>query len=143
MTARIAAILALLLALSGLALYKQIQASGELRAQIEQRDAWLLESARKAGKLSAEITARDQAIIELEAQKNALANRKEQVRDVVRIVVDESGDACIKASVPVDVARAVGAALDCLWEPASATSNSGCGNRATGGDDAGLSPPER
>lgn len=129
MSTKIAAIFALLLALSGWLLYKQIQASGELKAQIEQRDAQLLESARKVGLLSAEIAARDKAITELEAQKNVLANRKERVRTVVRTVVDESTDACLKAPVPDDVARAVGVALDCLWG-----GNAGCNSTLEGGE---------
>jgi len=79
MAAKIAAGLALLLALSGWLLYRQIQASGELKAQIEQRDAWLLESARQVGVLSAEIAARDKAITELEAPRKMTLPTKPNV----------------------------------------------------------------
>lgn len=144
MSIKIAAALALLLALSGWLLYRQIQASGELKAQIEQRDAQLLESARKVGVLSAEIAARDKAITELEAKRDELANRSERVRTVVREVYRQPDvRPWAETPVPASVVRAVSAGIDCLWEPAGATSNSGCGNRATGGDDAGLPATER
>lgn len=142
MSTKIAAVLALLLALSGWLLYRQIQASGELKAQIEQRDAWLLESARKVGALSAEITARDKAITELEAQKNELSKRAERVRTVVREVYRQPEvQPWAETPVPASVADAVTAALAELYQPAGTTSNAGRGNRTTGGDDDGLSAP--
>lgn len=137
MSARIAAALALLLALSGWALYKQIQASGELKAQIEQRDAWLLESAKKVGALTAEMAARDKAITELEAKRDELANRTERVRTVVREVYRQPDvQPWAQTAPPPAVVAGVAAAVDCLWEPA--TDNADCGNRTTGGDNAGL-----
>jgi len=144
MSTRIAAILALLLALSGWLLYKQVQASGELKAQIEQRDAQLLESARQVGALSAEIAARDKAITELEAKRDELANRTERVRTVVREVYRQPEvRPWAETPVPPPVADAVTAGIDELYQPAGTTQNAGRGDRATGGDDAGLSPPER
>ena len=140
MSIKIAAILALLLAASGYALYHQIQASGELKAQIEQRDAWLLESARKVGKLSAEITARDEAITKLEAKRDELAKRAERVRTVVREVYRQPEvRPWAETPVPHPVAASVTAALDELYQPAAADPNRG--DRATGGDDDGLSAP--
>jgi len=139
---KIAAIFALLLALSGWALYKQIQTSGELRAQIEQRDAWLLESARQVGALSAEIAARDKSIAELEAKRDELANRSERVRTVVREVYRQPEvKPWAETPVPPPVAAAVAAGVDELWQPADTTPNAGRGNRTTGGDDDGLSAP--
>lgn len=126
MTARIAAILALLLALSGVALYKQIQASGELKAQIEQRDAWLLESARKVGRLTADIAARDKAITELEAKRDELANRTERVRTVVREVYRQPEvQPWAETAPPPAVVDAVAAGIDRLWQPATSDPNRG------------------
>ena len=142
MTTKIAVGLALLLALSGWALYKQIQTSGELRAQIEQRDAWLLESARQVGALSAEIAARDKSIAELEAKRDELANRSERVRTVVREVYRQPEvKPWAETPVPASVAASVTAGIDELYQPAGTTPNAGRGNRAAGGDDAGLPAP--
>jgi len=129
MTARIAAILALLLALSGWALYKQIQASGELQAQIEQRDAWLLESAKKVGALTAEMAARDKAITELEAKRDELANRTERVRTVVREVYRQPEvRPWAETAPPPAVAVSVAAGIDRLWNPTSATADTNRGD---------------
>jgi len=139
MSTKIAAVLALLLALSGWALYKQIQASGELKAQIEQRDAELLESAKKVGALTAEMAARDKAITELEAKRDELANRTERVRTVVREVYRQPEvQPWAETPVPTAVAASVAAGVDELWQPAGTTSNAGRGDRTTGGDDDGL-----
>ena len=144
MSTKAAAVLALLLALSGWLLYKQIQASGELKAQIEQRDAWLLESARKVGRLTADIAARDKAITELEAKRDELANRTERVRTVVREVYRQPEvQPWAETPVPPPVADAVTAALAELYQPAGTTPNAGRSDRATGGDDAGLPATER
>lgn len=144
MTARIAAVLALLLALSGWALYKQIQFSGELKAQIEQSDAQLLESARKVGRLTADIADRDKAITKLEAKRDELANRTERVRTVVREVYRQPEvRPWAETPVPTAAAAAVTAALDELYQPAGTTSNAGRGDRTTGGDDDGLPATER
>ena len=144
MSTRIAAILALLLALSGWLLYKQVQASGELKAQIEQRDAQLLESARQVGALSAEIAARDKAITELEAKRDELSERTERVRTVVREVYRQPEvRPWAETPVPTAVAAAVTAGVDELYQPAGTTSNAGRGDRTTGGDDDGLPATER
>lgn len=142
MSTKIAAALALLLALSGWLLYRQIQASGELKAQIEQRDAWLLESARQVGALSAEITARDKAITELEAQKNELSKRAERVRTVVREIYRQPEvKPWAETPVPPPVADAVTAALAELYQPAGTAADPNRGDRTTGGDDDGLRTP--
>src|SRR3990167_10775615 len=139
MSTKIAAILALLLALSGWLLYRQIQASGELKAQIEQRDAWLLESAKKVGALTAEMAARDKAITELEAKRDELANRTERVRTVVREVYRQPEvQPWAETAPPPAVVDAVAAAVDCLWEPAGSASDADCGDRTAGGDDGRL-----
>lgn len=144
MTTKVAAILALLLALSGWLLYNQIQASGELKAQVEQRDAWLLESARQVGVLSAEITARDKSIAELEAQKNELSKRAERVRTVVREVYRQPEvRPWAETPVPHPVAASVTAGVDELWQPAGTTADQNRGDRTTGGDDDGLPATER
>lgn len=144
MSTKIAAVLALLLALSGVALYKQIQASGELQAQIEQSDAQLLESARKVGRLTADIADRDKAITKLEAKRDELANRTERVRTVVREVYRQPDvQPWAQTAPPPAVVDAVAAAVDCLWEPAGSASDAGRGDRTTGGDDDGLPATER
>lgn len=55
---RIAAALALLLALAGWGLYEQIAANGSLQKQIEQREQQLLDATSRIDELDADIKAR-------------------------------------------------------------------------------------
>lgn len=122
MSARIAAILALLLAASGWALYHQIQANGEVRAELKQQAAETAEANRQVQAIEAENKRQNEIIVKVTNERDEAVKKAGKVRTVVRTVVAESDDACIKAPLPVDVARATQSAVDSMWGAAD-TSN--------------------
>lgn len=140
MSTKIAAVLALLLALSGVALYKQIQASGELRAELQQQVEETEAANKQVQAVEAENARQNELIMQVTNERDEAEKKSGRVRTIVRTVVAESPDACIKAPVPDDVARAAQSALDSMW---GATDTSGKGGDAipSGGADAGLRAP--
>ena len=122
---RIAAGLALLLALAGWGLYHQISVSGGLKKQIEQREQQLRD----------DIKARDEASKLLEAERDDLRKRSAKVRTVVRMVYAQPDvQPWAEAVPPAAVVDSVGAGIDQLWSAASADNAHG-GAVTPGGDD--------
>lgn len=140
--ARIAAALALLLALSGWGLYKQIAANGEYRQKLEQIAQDLLREKGVSESLRNEIAARDEATKLLEAQYDDLRTKAAQVRTVIRTVyVQPDVQAWADTAPPPAVVDAVGAGIGCLWQSAASGGNADCGAVAAGGNDGGLPAP--
>lgn len=142
MSTKIAAALVLLLALSGWALYRQISANGGLQKQIEQRDQQLQEAAKHVDALATEIKARDKAVILLEAERDDLRTKTAQVRTVIRkVYVQPDVQPWANTVPPSAVVDAVGAGIECLWQPTEGGGNADCGAVAAGRDDGRLPAP--
>ena len=138
MTTRIAAGLALLLALSGWSLYRQISTNGELQQKLQQRQIELRQEQERVETLRLDIEARDEAVRLLEVEVNDLRERKAKIRTVVRkVYVQPDVQEWAQTVPPAPVVRAVHAAIDCLHNPASGQDGD-CRDFAAGGDDARL-----
>lgn len=141
MSTKIAAIFALLLALSGWLLYKQIQTSGELRAQIEQREQQLRDATSRIGELGADIKARDEASKLLEAERDDLRKRTAEVRTVIRkVYIQPDVQPWADTVPPTAVVDAVNAGIGELWRSAG-NGNPDGGTIASRRDNGGLSAP--
>lgn len=131
MTTKIAAGLALLLALSGWGLYRQISANGELQQQLQQRDEQLRAEQSRVQSLRLEIEERDEAVRILEARNNDLRNRETKVQTIVReVYVEPEVQEWARTAPPHPVVAAVRDGIDELW-------NDG----ASGGDSDGSAVP--
>ena len=138
MTTKIAAILALLLALAGWGLYKQIAANGELQEKLKQRQIELQQERGRVETLRLEIEERDQAVQRLQVRYDELNERKAKIRTVVRkVYVQPEVEEWAQTAPPDAVVRAVHAAIDCLHDPASGQDGD-CRDLPASGDDAGL-----
>ena len=138
---RIAAALALLLALAGWGLYEQIAANGSLQKQIEQREQQLLDATSRIDELDADIKARDEASKLLEAERDDLRKRTAEVRTVVRkVYIQPDVQPWADTVPPAAVVDAIGAGIDCLWESAG-NGNADCSAIAARRDDGGLPAP--
>jgi len=141
MAAKIAAALALLLALSGWGLYKQIAANGGLQKQIEQRDQQLSDAANRIKALDDDIKARDTASKLLEAERDDLRKRTAEVRTVVRkVYVQPDVQPWADTVPPAAVVDAIGSGIACLWESAGG-GNADCSAITARRDDGGLPAP--
>lgn len=129
MSIRIAAVLAVLLAASGYALYHQIQASGELRAQLQQQVAETAAANKQVEAVEAENARQNELIVRVTDERDEAEKKSGRVRTIVRTVVAASPEPCVTAPVPADVARATTSALDCLWG-----SEAKCGVTSVDGD---------
>ena len=119
MSAKIAAALALLLALAGWGLYHQISVNGGLQKQIEQREQQLHDATSRIDELGADIKARDEASKLLEAERDDLRKRTAEVRTVVRkVYIQPDVQPWADTVPPAAVVDAVNAGLDELWKPA-------------------------
>lgn len=132
--------LALLIALGGWALYRQIGISGELRAQLQQQVEATEAANAQVSRIEAENARRNQLIMQVTNERDEAIRKSGKIRTVARTVVAESADACIKAPVPDDVARAARGALDELWGSAD-TGGQGGDVIPSPGVDAGLRAP--
>ena len=138
---RIAAALAVLLALAGWGLYHQISVSGGLQELIEQSERELSEANGTIDTLNADIKARDEASKLLEAERDDLRKRSAKVRTVVRTVYAQPDVKPWAETVPpAAVVDSVGAGIDSLWGTAGADNAHG-GAVTPGGDDGGLPAP--
>ena len=138
MTTKIVAGLALLLALAGWGLYRQVSANGELQEKLKQRQIELQQERGRVETLRLEIEERDQAVQRLQVRYDELRERKAKIRTVVRKVYVQPEVEEWAQTVPPDaVVRAVHAAIDCLHDPASGQDGD-CRDFAAGGDDARL-----
>ena len=138
---RIAAALAVLLALAGWGLYHQISVSGGLKKQIEQREQQLRDATSAIDALNADIKARDQASKLLEAERDDLRKRSAKVRTVVRMVYAQPDVKPWAETVPpASVVDSVGAGIDQLWQ-STGDDNAHGGTFTPGGDDGGLPAP--
>ena len=142
MGTKIAAALALLLALAGWGLYKQVSANGGLQKQIEQRDQQLSDAANRIKALDDDIKARDTASKLLEAERDELRKRTAEVRTVVRkVYIQPDVQPWADTVPPAAVVDAIGAGIDCLWESADGGGNADCSAIAARRDDGGLPAP--
>jgi len=142
MAAKIAAALALLLALSGWGLYKQIAANGGLQKQIEQSEQKVREANAKIDELDADIKARDTASKLLEAERDDLRKRTAEMRTVVRkVYIQPDVQPWAETVPPAAVVDAIGAGIDCLWKSADGGGNADCSAIAASRDDGGLHAP--
>ena len=138
MSTKIAAGLALLLALAGWGLYRQVSANGELQEQLKQRQIELQQERGRVETLRLEIEERDQAVQRLQVRYDELNERKAKIRTVVRkVYVQPDVQEWAQTVPPAPVVRAVHAAIDCLHDPASGQDGD-CRDFAAGGDDARL-----
>lgn len=140
MITKIAAILALLLAASGYALYHQIQSSGELRAELEQQAAETAEANRQVAAVEAENKRQNDLIVRVTNERDEAEKKSGRVRTIVRTVVAASTEPCVTAPVPADVARAAQSAINELWGAADASGKSRDAI-TSGSADAGLRTP--
>ena len=142
MGAKIAAALALLLALSGWGLYRQIAANGGLQKQIEQREQQLRDATSRIDELDADIKARDTASKLLEAERDDLRKRTAEVRTVVRkVYIQPEVKAWADTIPPAAVVDAIGSGIACLWKSADSGGNADCSAIAASRDDGGLPAP--
>ena len=142
MAAKIAAALALLLALAGWGLYHQISVNVGLQKQIEQRDQQLSDAANRIDELDADIKARDEASKLLEAERDELRKRTAEVRTVVRkVYIQPDVQPWADTVPPAAVVDAIGAGIDCLWESADGGGNADCSAIAARRDNGGLPAP--
>ena len=138
---RIAAALAVLLALAGWGLYKQISANGGLQELIEQSERELSEANGTIDTLNADIKARDEASKLLEAERDDLRKRSAKVRTVVRMVYAQPDVQPWAETVPpAAVVDSVGAGISELWKSADDRKESS-GNISAGGVNGGLRAP--
>jgi len=129
MAAKIAAALALLLALAGWGLYEQMSANGGLQKQIEQSEQKVREANAKIDELDADIKARDEASKLLEAERDDLRKRTAEVRTVVRkVYIQPDVQPWADTVPPAAVAVSVAAGIDRLWNPTSATADTNRGD---------------
>ena len=139
MSARIAAILALLLALAGWGLYRQVSANGELQEKLKQRQIELQQERGRVETLRLEIEERDQAVQRLQVRYDELRERKAKVQTVVRkVYIQPDVQDWAETPVPTAVAAAVAAGIDCLWASGAEGGHQDCGAVTAGGDDARL-----
>ena len=135
MTTKIAAVLALLLALAGWGLKNQITANVELQEQIRKIEADLKAERGRVETLRLEIEERDQAVQRLQVRYDELRERKAKVQTIVREVYREPDvQEWAQTVPPAPVVRAVHAAIDCLHDPANGQDGD-CRDFAAGGDD--------
>ena len=141
MAAKIAAALALLLALSGWGLYRQISVNGGLQKQIEQRDQQLSDAADRIKALDDDIKARDEASKLLEAERDDLRKRTAEVRTVVRkVYIQPDVQPWADTVPPAAVVDAVGSGIACLWRSAGG-GNADCSAVTASRDNGGLPAP--
>lgn len=141
MTAKIAAALALLLALSGYGLYRQISANGSLQKQIEQREQQLRDATSRIDELDADIKARDEASKRLQAAYEKLQDTKAQVQTVVRkVYIQPDVQPWADTVPPAAVVDAVNAGIGELWRSAG-NGNTDGGAITSSRDNGGLSAP--
>ena len=141
MAAKIAAALALLLALSGWGLYKQIAANGGLQEQLEERSHKLEEANTRIDELDADIKARDEASKKLQADYEKLQDTKAQVQtDVRKAYIQPDVQPWAETVPPAAVVDAIGSGIACLWESAG-NGNADCGAITPGRDNGGLRAP--
>ena len=132
MAAKIAAALALLLALAGWGLYHQIAANGGLQKQIEQREQQLRDATSRIDELDADIKARDEASKRLQAAYEKLQDTKAQVQTVVRkVYIQPDVQPWADTVPPAAVVDAVNAGIGELWKPAGSITmpDTAAGNR--------------
>lgn len=142
MGTKIAAALALLLALSGWGLYKQIAANGGLQKQIEQREQQLRDATSRIDELDADIKARDEASKLLEAERDDLRKRTAEVRTVVRkVYIQPDVQPWADTVPPAAVVDAIGSGIACLWKSADGGGDADCSAIAASRDDGGLPAP--
>ena len=123
-------------------LIHQIQRNGALAEQLKQQAQKTAEADARTTALKAEMEVRDATIAALEEQRNDLAQRKEQVRQVVRTVYrDPEVRPWAEAAPPPAVVAAANAALACLWQPTTDTGHADCTGHAAAPADAGLPAP--
>ena len=137
MSAKIAAGLALLLALAGWGLYEQITTNGEMREQLRKVEADLKAERGRVETLRLEIEERDLAVQLLQVRYDELRERKAKVQTVVRkVYVQPDVQDWAETPVPTAVVAAVAAGIDELYQPTAADPNRGA--VTAGGDDARL-----
>lgn len=138
MTTKIAAALALLLAIAGWGLYRQVSENGQLQEKLKQRQIELQQERGRVETLRLEIEERDQAVQRLQVRYDELNERKAKIRTVVRkVYVQPDVQEWAKTAPPAAVVRAVHAAIDCLHNPASGQDGD-CRDLPASGDDARL-----
>lgn len=139
---RIAAVLAIILALAGWGLYKQVEQNGALQKSIELREQQLRDATGAIDALRSEIVARDAAVKSLEGDLDELRKTSQRVRTVVREVYrSPEVVAWADAVPPASVAAAVTGGIDCLWQHGTDSRDANCGAVATGFDDGRLPAP--
>jgi len=142
MGTKIAAALALLLALAGWGLYKQISVNGGLQKQIEQRDQQLSDAANRIKALDDDIKARDTASKLLEAERDDLRKRTAEVRTVVRkVYIQPDVQPWADTVPPAAVVDAIGSGIACLWKSADGGGDADCSAIAASRDDGGVYAP--
>ena len=142
MSAKIAAALALLLALAGWGLYHQISVNGGLQKQIEQREQQLHDATSRIDELGADIKARDEASKLLEAERDDLRKRTAEVRTVVRkVYIQPDVQPWADTVPPAAVVDAIGSGIACLWKSADGGGNADCSAIAARRDNGGLPAP--
>ncbi len=121
------------------ALHHQIGVSGELREQLKQRQQQIDKGLAEIAAANAQVLAiesensrQNELIVRVTNERNRAREAERKVRDDLRSVVTASADPCVTASVPDDVARAAGVALDELWQPRAAAGARGQGDAAAG-----------
>lgn len=139
MSTKIAVGLALLLALAGWGLYRQVSANGELQEKLKQRQIELQQERGRVETLRLEIEERDQAVQRLQVRYDELNERKAKIRTVVRkVYVQPEVEEWAQTVPPASAATAVYAGIDCLWASGAEGGDANCGAVAAGGDDARL-----
>ena len=142
MSTKIAAALALLLALAGWGLYHQISVNGGLQKQIEQREQQLHDATSRIDELGADIKARDEASKLLEAERDDLRKRTAEVRTVVRkVYIQPDVQPWADTVPPAAVVDAIGSGIACLWKSADGGGNADCSAIAARRDNGGLPAP--
>ncbi len=144
MGARMGFVIALLVTflLTALALKWQIEATGELRQKLEQREIDMQQMRQSNQRLQADIIARDQAIARLEQTRVELAARAHQVRTVIREVYrDPDARQWAEIAPPAAVVAVAVRGIDCLWQPGADTAGSDCADQAPGASAGGLPAP--
>ncbi|MBK9427243.1 MAG: hypothetical protein IPN63_07615 [Gammaproteobacteria bacterium] len=137
---KITALPLLALAAVSWALYTQISHTGELRERLEQRQRELEQANDQINRIEAENARQNDLIVRVTNERDVARRKGQKERDALNATVAASADACIKAAVPDDVARAAQSALDELWLAGSAAGASGEAGAATGAA-AGLPAP--
>ena len=137
---KITALLLLALAAVSWLLYTQISHTGELRERLEQRQRELEDANYNLHRIEAENARQNDLIVRVTNERDVARRKGQKERAELGATVAASDDACLKAAVPDDVARAAQSALDELWIAGSATGASGEAGAATGAA-AGLSAP--